>query len=359
MTGLFQKQVQLQESLPDELSSQINYIRLFIRSVLPRDSFSNFIFNYTCYYNLKEQFTQNKNNIDEDDKLNLGIQTYNPEIFKKLIFNSVTVLSLITELQIQNRRLLFGEFITELLKLFILFTKDSHFTECLKKMNYFFEKFGGKNIIYNIIVNDNNTQDFSNTLYVIKFIKEMFKPDIFLVVARNEDFNTPNRFGELFYFQIFYFVKKTLNYFTQINDYLVPLNALLISELGNVMVQIMDYLEFKNNNHKIDIIEAKMPYNYNENNLVNLVIRLLKQDNKDYDFEEGNNQNTTDNLLLIDFIFKFIGIKINDNGVNNLNINEIKTNIIYNNTYIQLYLNTNKTNKDNNNNVYNCYNINC
>jgi hypothetical protein len=216
--------------------NQINYIRLFIRSVLPGDSFSNFIFNYTYYLNIKEKADFNENNInninnmDEDmDDFDLGIQSYNPEIFKKLIFNSITVLSLITELQIQNKNILFGEFITELLKLFILYTKDSHFTECLRNMNFFFEKFNGKNIIYNIIANNNNTQDFSNTLYAIRFIKEMFKPDIFLTVARNSDYNTPAKYGEIFYVTNFYYIKELINHFTQINDFLTPLNALLIS----------------------------------------------------------------------------------------------------------------------------------
>ena len=71
-----------------------------------------------------------------------------------------------------------------------MYTKDNHFVECLKDMNYFFEKFNGKNIIFNIIENDNNTQDFNNTLYAIKFIKQMFKPEIFLQIARNPEFNS-------------------------------------------------------------------------------------------------------------------------------------------------------------------------
>ena len=350
-------QIQVQESLPEELSSHINYIRLFIRSVLPGDSFSKFIFNYTSYYNLKEKNIFN-DNLDEDDNLNTGVQAYNPEIFKKLILDSVTVLSLITELQIPNKNVLFGEFITELLKLFILYTQDQNFTECLKNMNIFFEKFNGKNIIYNIIVNDNNTQDFRNTLYAIKFIKQMFKPDIFLVVARNSDYNAPNKFGEIFYVSIFYYIKELINHFTQVNEYLTSLNALVIAELGDIMSQIMDYLEFKNTFHKVDIVETQNPF-YENKNLANFVIKLLIQDNKDYVIEDDNKEsNNSSSLLLIDFIFKYIGIKINDKDIHNWNINEINKNIYYNNTYVQLYLTKNKINKDNYN-INNIYNISC
>ena len=352
-----QIQTQAQESLPEELSSLINYIRLFIRSVLPGDSFSNFIFNYTSYYNLKEKNNFN-DNLDEDDNINLDVQAYDPEIFKKLIFDSVTVLSLITELQISNKNILFGEFITELLKLFILFTHDSNFTECLKNMNYFFEKFNGKNIIYNIIVNDNNTQDFSNTLYAIKFIKQMFKPDIFLVVSRNSEFNAPNKFGEIFYVSLFYYIKELINHFTQVNEYLTSLNALIIAELGDIMSQIMSYLEFKNTYHKIEIIETQSIY-YENKNLVNFVIKLLTQDNKDYVIEDDNKQNNnSSSLILIDFIFKYIGIKINDKDIHNWNINEINKNIYYNNTYVQLFLTKNKINKENYN-INNSYNMSC
>ena len=360
-----QIQTQAQEVLPDELRNQINYIRLFIRSVLPGDSFSNFIFNYTYYLSLKEKTDFNENNInnmDEDiNDIESGIQSYNPEIFKKLIFNSITVLSLITELQIQNKNILFGEFITELLKLFILYTKDSHFTECLRNMNFFFEKFNGKNIIYNIIANDNNTQDFSNTLYAIRFIKEMFKPDIFLTVARNSDYNTPAKYGEIFYVTNFYYIKELINHFTQINDFLTPLNALLIAELGDIMTQIMNYLEFKNNNHKIEIMEVPNNNIYENKNLVNFVIKLLMQDNKEYVVEDESRQNGigSGNLLLLDFIFKYIGIKINDDGINNLNINEGRRNIIYHNSFVQMYLDSNKINitSEKANNSYNmsCY----
>ena len=110
---------------------------------------------------------------------------------------------------------------------------------------FFFDKFNGKNIIYNIIVNDNNSQDFSNTLYAIKFIKQMLKPDIFLVVSRDSDYNAPNKFGEIFYASNFYYIKELINHFTQVNEYLTPLNALIISELSEIMIQIMNYLEFK------------------------------------------------------------------------------------------------------------------
>ena len=148
-----QSQLQLaqMESLPEGLSNKINYIRLFIRAVLPSNNFSDFIFNYNYYYQLKERNNLNENNLDEDD-LNYGVQEYNPMILKKLIFSGVTVLSLITELQIYNKNTLFGEFITELLKLFILFTKDNHFVECLKDMSYFFEKFNGKILSKMIII---------------------------------------------------------------------------------------------------------------------------------------------------------------------------------------------------------------
>ena len=141
-------------------------------------------------------------------------------------------------MQIPNKNVLFREFITELLKLFILYTQDQNFTECLKNMNIFFEKFNGKNIIYNIIVNDNNTQDFRNTLYAIKFIKQMFKPDIFLVVARNSDYNAPNKFGEIFYVSIFYYIKELINHFTQVNEYLTSLYALVFAELGDIMIKL-------------------------------------------------------------------------------------------------------------------------
>ena len=360
----FQNQIQGQESLPDELKNQINYIRLFIRSILPGDSFSNFIFNYTYYLSIKEKTDFNENNInnmDEDiNDIDSGIQSYNPEIFKKLIFNSITVLSLITELQIQNKNILFGEFINELLKLFILYTKDPHFTECLRNMNFFFEKFNGKNIIYNIIANDNNTQDFSNTLYAIRFIKEMFKPDIFLTVSRNPDYNIPAKYGEIFYVTNFYYIKELINHFTQINEFLTPLNALLIAELGDIMTQIMNYLEFKNNNHKIEILEAQNNIIYDNKNLVNFVIKLLMQDNKEYVIEDENRQNGigSGNLLLLDFIFKFIGIKINDDGVNNLNINEGRKNIIYNNSFVQMYLDSNRRNI-NSESANNSYNMSC
>ena len=360
---LFQNQTQ--ESLPDELLNQIKYIRLFIRSVLPNDCFSNFIFNYSSYYNLKKQSISNENNInninniEEDDNYNFDVQAYNPEIFKTLIFNSVYVLSMITELEVRNKNTLFGEFITELLKLFILFTKDSHFTECLRNMNFFFEKFNGKNIIYNIIVNDNNTQDFSNTLYAIKFIKQMFKPDIFLVVSRNSDYNAPNKFGEIFYASNFYYIKELINHFTQVNDYLTPLNALIISELSDIMIQIMNYLEFKNNYHKIDLIETQNIF-YENKNLVDFIIKLLVQDYKEYVIEDNNRQNinSSSSLLLIDFIFQYLAIKINDKDLHNLDINEIRKNIYYNNSYVQFYLNKNNINKDSNN-INNNYNINC
>ena len=67
------------------------------------------MFNFTSYCNLKEKNIFNDNSDDEDENFNLGVQAYNPEIFKKLIFNSVTVLSIITELQVSNKNILFGE----------------------------------------------------------------------------------------------------------------------------------------------------------------------------------------------------------------------------------------------------------
>jgi hypothetical protein len=226
-------------------------------------------------------------------------------------------------------------------------------------MNFFFEKFNGKNIIYNIIANDNNTQDFSNTLYAIRFIKEMFKPDIFLTVSRNSDYNTPAKYGEIFYVTNFYYIKELINHFTQINEFLTPLNALLIAELGDIMTQIMNYLEFKINNHKIEILEAQNNIIYDNKNLVNFVIKLLMQDNKEYVIEDENRNGIgSGNLLLLDFIFKFIGIKINDDGVNNLNINEGRKNIIYNNSFVQMYLDSNKGNI-NSESANNSYNIGC
>ena len=344
------------EMLPEDLANQINYIRLFIRAVLPADNFSNFIFNFAYYYNMKERDNMNDNNLDEDD-MNYGVQEYNPNVFKKLIFSSVTVLSLITELQIHNKNILFGEFITELLKLFILYTKDNHFVECLKDMNYFFEKFNGKNIIFNIIENDNNSQDFSNTLYAIKFIKQMFKPEIFLQIARNAEFNTQNKFGEIFYVSNFYYIKELINHFTQINDYLSPLNALLISELNETMIQIMNYLEFKNDFYKIEFYEVQNNI-YDNKNLYNFVIKLLMQDNKDYVNENDNLQYGNNNILLIDFIFKYLGIKINDDIVRNFNVNDIKKKLFYNNLYIQQYL-ANSRIQTENYNKNNSYNVAC
>ena len=344
------------EILPEDLSNQINYIRLFIRAVLPSDNFSNFIFNFAYYYNMKEKNNMNENNIDEED-MNYGVQVYNPNIFKKLIFSSVTVLSLITEMQIHNKNILFGEFITELLKLFILYTKDNHFVECLKDMNYFFEKFNGKNIIFNIIENDNNTQDFSNTLYAIKFIKQMFKPEIFLQIARNDEFNTPNKLGEIFYVSNFYYIKELINHFTQINEYLNPINALLISELNETMIQIMNYLEIKNDSYKIKAYEVQSNI-YDNKNLINFVIKLLMQDNKDYVMENDNQQMGNNNILLIDFIFKYLGIKINDDIVRNFNINDMKKQLFYNNLYIQQYLVNSKIQKENYNRN-SSYNIGC
>ena len=353
-----QNQLQMpnMESLPEELSNKINYIRLFIRAVLPSDNFSIFIFNYTYYYQLKEQNDMNQINLEEDE-MNYGVQIYNPEIFKKLIFSSVTVLSLITELQIYNKNILFGEFITELLKLFILYAKDNHFVECLKDMNYFFEKFNGKNIIFNIIENDNNTQDFNNTLYAVKFIKQMFKPEIFLQVARNDEFNSPNKLGELFYITNFYYIKELINHFTQINDYLSPLNALLVSELNEIMIQIMNYLEFKNNYYKTDVNEVQINIHDNKN-LYNFVIKLLMQDNKEFMAENENNQYGNNNILLIEFIFKYIGIKINDDVVRNFKVNDIRKTIFFNNLYIYEYLSKSKIQKENYNDNNN-YNIAC
>ena len=353
-----QLQIPQAEALSEELSNKINYIRLFIRMVLPSDNFSNFIFNYAYYYNLKEKNNMNDINIDEDD-MNYGVQEYDPKIFKELIFSSVTVLSLITELQIYNKNILFGEFITELLKLFILYAKDNHFVECLKfkDRNYFFEKFNGKNIIFNIIENDNNNQDFSNTLYAIKFIKEMFRPEIFLQIARNEEFNSPNKTGEIFYVSNFYYIKELINHFTQINDYLSPLNALLVSELNETMIQIMNYLEFKNNYCKIDVSEVQNNIDDNKN-LCNFVIKLLMQDNKEYVFDNQYMQNGNNNILLIDFIFKYLGIKINDNIIRNFNINEMKKKLFYNNLYIHNYLEKNRIQKENYNRN-NSYNIGC
>ena len=352
-----QLQIPQMENLPEELSNKINYIRLFIRAVLPSDNFSNFIFNYTYYYQLKEKNNNINENILDEDDMNYGVQVYNPQIFKKLIFSSATVLSLITEMQIYNKNILFGEFITELLKLFILYTKDNHFVECLKDMNYFFEKFNGKNIIFNIIENDNNTQDFNNTLYAIKFIKQMFKPEIFLQIARNPEFNSPNKFGEIFYVSNFYYIKELINHFTQINDYLSPLNALLVSELNETMIQIMNYLEIKNNFYKIDVSEVQNNI-YDNKNLNNFVIKLLMQDNKDYIIDNENSQYENNNILLTEFIFKYLGIKINDDIIRDFNINDVKKKLFFNNLYIQQYLSNTNLQKENYNRN-NSYNIGC
>jgi hypothetical protein len=81
-----QLQIPQMENLPEELSNKINYIRLFIRAVLPSDNFSNFIFNYTYYYQLKEKNNNINENILDEDDMNYGVQVYNPQIFKKLIF---------------------------------------------------------------------------------------------------------------------------------------------------------------------------------------------------------------------------------------------------------------------------------
>ena len=352
-----QLQIPQMENLPEELSNKINYIRLFIRAVLPSDNFSNFIFNYTYYYQLKERNNNINENILDEDDMNYGVQVYNPQIFKKLIFSSVTVLSLITELQIYNKNILFGEFITELLKLFILYTKDNHFVECLKDMNYFFEKFNGKNIIFNIIENDNNTQDFNNTLYAIKFIRQMFRPEIFLQIARNPEFNSPNKLGEIFYVSNFYYIKELINHFTQINDYISPLNALIVSELNETMIQIMNYLEFKNNSYKIYLSEEQSTI-YDDKNLYNFVIKLLMLDNKDYVIDNENNQYGNNNILLIEFIFKYLGIKIDDDVIRDFNINDVKKKLFFNNLYIQQYLSNSKLKKENYNRN-NSYNIGC
>ena len=343
-----QLNIPIQESLPEELSNPINYIRLFIRSVLPGDCFSNFIFNYTCYTNIKEKNNYHENSIvNDEENYNFNFQEYNPDIMKSFIIESATALNAITELKIPNKNILFGEFITELLKLFILYAKDAHFTECLKNCSYFFDKFTGRNIIYNIIANDHNTQDFTNTLYAIKFLKEMFKPDIFLVVARNSDYNSPNKFGELFYISNFYYIKETINHFTQVNEIITPINSLIIAELAETMTLIMNYLEFKGDYNKIDLIETQNSY-YENRNLVNFVIKLLMQDNKDYSIEDNSNQtNNNSTLLLVEFIFKYIGIKINDEDRHNFDYNEDKRNISFNNTYVQLYMRKNNINKDN------------
>ena len=228
---------------------------------------------------------------------------------------------------------------------------------CLKDMSYFFEKFNGKNIIFNIIENDNNTQDFSNTLYAVKFIRQMFKPEIFLQVARNAEFNSPNKLGELFYVSNFYYIKELINHFTQINDYLIPLNALLVSELNETMIQIMNYLEFKNNFYKTEISEVQSNI-YDNKNLYNFVIKLLMQDNKEYVIDNENNQFGNNNILLIDFIFKYLGIKINDDIVRNFNINDVKKKLFFNNLYIQQYLSNTNIQKENYN-KNNSHNIGC
>ena len=338
---------QQQEALPKELSVQINYIRLFIRSVLPGDCFSNFIFNYSNYNSIKEKIFNENNIIDDEDDLMFGVQAYNPEVMRSLIIQAVTVLGIITQLDAQNINILFGDFITELLKLLILYARDPHFTECVQNMSFFFEKFTGNNIVYKIISNDNNSQDFTNSLYIFKFIKQMFKPDIFLVVSRNSEYNAPSKFGEYFYISNFYYVKETINHFTQVNENLNPTNALIVSELSEIMTLVLNYLEFKNDNNKIELKETQSSF-YENNNLFDFVIKLLMLDIKDYSIEDNSNQNNKSSMvLLIEFIFKYLGIKINDQELHNFNINEEKININFNNTYVQLYLESNNVNKEN------------
>ena len=78
-----QLNIPIQESLPEELSNPINYIRLFIRSVLPGDCFSNFIFNYTCYTNIKEKNNYHENSIvNDEENYNFNFQEYSQDIMK-------------------------------------------------------------------------------------------------------------------------------------------------------------------------------------------------------------------------------------------------------------------------------------
>ena len=53
------------------------------------------------------------------------------------------------------------------------------------------------------------------------------------------------------------------------------------------------------------------------------------QDNKDYILDNQYMQNGNNNILLIDFIFKYLGIKINDDIVRNFNINDMKKQLFY------------------------------
>ena len=95
----------------------------------------------------------------------------------------------------------------------------------------------------------------------------------------------------------------------------------------------MNYLEFKNNFYKTEISEVQSNI-YDNKNLYNFVIKLLMQDNKGYVIDNENNQFGNNNILLIDFIFKYLGIKINDDIVRNFNINDVKKKLFFNNLYI-------------------------
>ena len=81
-------------------------------------------------------------------------------------------------------------------------------------------------------------------------------------------------------------------------------------------------------------------------------------DIKDYVNENDNKQYGNNNILLIDFIFKYLGIKINDDIVRNFNINDIKKKLFYNNLYIQQYLANSRIQKENYNKNNN-YNVAC
>jgi hypothetical protein len=175
----------------------------------------------------------------------------------------------------------------------------------------------------------------------------MFKPDIFLVVSRNSEYNTPSKFGEYFYISNFYYVKETINHFTQVNENLNPTNALIVAELSDIITLVLNYLEFKNDNNKIELKETQSSI-YDNKNVFDFVIKLLMLDIKDYTIEDNSNQNSKSSMvLLIEFIFKYLGIKINDQELHNFNINEEKLNITFNNTYVQFYLESNNVNKEN------------
>ena len=364
-----QMQFQSEENLPEDLKHQINYIRLFIRSILPNKAFNDFIYSYNFYYKLKKEYLPNKiygyNNLDNLSNFDNGdYQIIDSEIYMKFIILATNLLSKITEIHYPVK--LFTELINDLFKFFIILSSSDNelFFQSLKIADIFFDKFRGKNIIFNIIFDDNTCNNFSNTLYAVKFLKQMFSPNIFLILARNDEFNSHNNQGASFYQTNFYYIKELINYFAQKNELLTPLEALVITELNYTLIQILNYLEFKNTNSKIEIIDSKNNFDVenDNNNLANFIIKLLLQENKDYySRDSGMDENNLHSLINMEYFFKFLKIKINDknilNSMNNSDYNPNKY-IYFNNIYVQEYLNSIPDN-ENYNKYENNYNISC